>query len=99
MIKVKRVLAAFLSAIALAIAPAAAWAGGEKATLIENVADTRDMAPGLGKFLADTYNANLWLFGLYVVLVMAGMGTILGFGIDKLMTLTGISLGKLDHHE
>jgi hypothetical protein len=49
--------------------------------------------------LADTYNANLWLFGVYVVVIMAVMGVILGLSADKLMSLTGISLGKTDHHE
>jgi hypothetical protein len=82
------------------VAPALAWAGGgEKATPLENVADTRAMTPGLIKVLADTYNANQWLFGLYVVLIMVMMGAILGFGVDKLLALTGIGLGKMEHHE
>jgi hypothetical protein len=83
----------------LLLLPSLAAAGGGKATPLENVADTRDMTPGFAKFLADTYNANLWLFGLYVVLIMAAMGAILGFGVDKLMSFTGIGMGKIDHHE
>ncbi|HEY3359286.1 MAG TPA: hypothetical protein VGQ83_38915 [Polyangia bacterium] len=89
-----------LLAAAIVAAPALCWAGGgEKATPLENVADTRAMSPGFLKFMADTYNANLWLFGLYVVVIMACMGAILGFGVDKLLSFTGIGLGKIEHHE
>jgi hypothetical protein len=91
---------ALLALVVVAAVPLMAWAGGgEKVTPLENVADTRTMSPGLVKFLADTYNGNLWLFGLYVVLLMAGMGAFLGLGVDKLIGLTGIHLGKMDHHE
>jgi len=86
--------------LAAALTPVAVWAaGGEKVTPLENVADTRDMSPGLVKFLADTYNGNLWLFGLYVVVLMAGIGAILGLSVDKLLALTGIGLGRMAHHE
>lgn len=88
-----------VAALAIACFPKLAHAGGGKATPLQNVADTRDLSPGFVKFLADTYNANLWLFGVYVVVIMAVMGVILGLSADKLMSLTGISLGKTDHHE
>jgi hypothetical protein len=95
-----RKLHALLALLVVTVTPLLAWAGGgEKVTPLENVADTRGMSPGFTKFLADTYNANLWLFGLYVVLLMAGMGVVLGLGVDKLLSLTGINLGKMDHHE
>jgi|WetSurMetagenome_2_1015567.scaffolds.fasta_scaffold1255152_2 hypothetical protein len=95
----KRV-AALLAFALIAALPLVAWAaGGEKVTPLENVADTRDMSPGFVKLLADTYNGNLWVFGLYVVVLMAGMGAILGLSVDKLLALTGISLGKMEHHE
>ena len=85
---------------ALCVSPRLALAaGGEKATPLENVADTRDLTPGFSKFLADTYNGNLSLYALYGVLIMVAMGVLLGFTADKLMSLTGISLGKADHHE
>ncbi|MBN1608237.1 MAG: hypothetical protein JW940_16515 [Polyangiaceae bacterium] len=74
-------------------------AGGAKATPLENVADTRDLAPGFSKFLADTYNGNMWLYAAYAVGIMVVMGLVLGLVADKLMGLTGISLGKADHHE
>jgi hypothetical protein len=91
---------ALLALMVVVAVPLVAWAaGGEKVPPLENVADTRTMSPGFVKFLADTYNGNLWLFGLYVVLLMAGMGAALGLGVDKLISLTGINLGKMDHHE
>lgn len=76
-----------------------ASAASEKATQLNAVADTRDLTPGLSKFLAQTYNANLWLYGLYVVLFMAGLGLVLGLGVDQLLKLTGLNLGKMEHHE
>jgi hypothetical protein len=90
---------ALLLAFVIAFLPTTAWAGGDKATPLQAVADTRNLAPGFTKFLADTYNANLWLYGLYVVLVMAALGLILGLVVDKLMSLTGIDLGKIKHRE
>ncbi|OGQ85164.1 MAG: hypothetical protein A2289_07105 [Deltaproteobacteria bacterium RIFOXYA12_FULL_58_15] len=76
------------------------WAaGGKPAEKLVAVADTRDVAPGLSKFIADVYNDNLLLFGVLVVVTMASMGAILGFFFDKAIGLLGINLGKLDHHE
>lgn len=78
---------------------AIAAGGGKPVTKIVNVIDTRHMAPGFVHWVSDVYNTNLWLFGLVVVTVMAGMGITLGFVFDKLVGLLGINLGKLDHHE
>jgi hypothetical protein len=83
----------------LLCADAFAAGGGKPATKLVNVADTRGMTPGLSLWIADVYNSNMWLFGLTVVVIMAGMGAVLGFGFDKLIGLLGIKLGKLDHHE
>jgi hypothetical protein len=83
----------------IAFLPTVARAGGGPAVQLDAVADTRDLAPGFTKFLADTYNANLWLYGLYVVLIMAALGLLLGLAVDKLMHLTGIDLGKIEHRE
>jgi hypothetical protein len=95
----RRAARACLLALVAALLPTGAWAGGGKAAPLEAVADTRDLAPGFTRFLADTYNANLWLYGMYVVLIMAGLGLILGLAVDKLMGLTGINLGKIEHRE
>jgi hypothetical protein len=76
-----------------------AMASAKPATKLVNVADTRLMDPGFSKWVADVYNSNLWLYGLMVVVIMATMGLVLGFGFDRLISLVGIDLGKLDHHE
>jgi hypothetical protein len=80
--------------------PCLAQAAGEgkSENKVYNVADTRDMKPGISKWIADIYNSNLVLYGITVVLVMAFMGAILGFGMDRIVRLFGIDLGKLEHH-
>jgi len=89
----------WLSGILLLMSSAALAAGEKPATKLINVADTRSLAGGLTKWVADIYNSNYWLYGAIVVLIMAGMGLVLGFGFDRLISLLGIDLGKLDHHE
>lgn len=77
-----------------------AWAaGGKPASKIVEVVDTRKIPPGFARWLSDVYNTNLWLYGLVVVGIMAGMGVTLGFVFDKAVGMLGINLGKLDHHE
>lgn len=82
----------FCSNIALAAAPAK---GGTKLVV---VADTRKLS-GFGKFMANTYNENLLLFAIYVLVIMAVIGLTLGFLMDKIMAMTGIELGKYEKHE
>jgi hypothetical protein len=77
----------------------AAAGGGKPATKVYNVADTRGLQPGITKWIGDVYNGNPWIFGLIVVGVMAGMGLVLGFGMDRLLRMLGLNLGKLQHHE
>lgn len=74
-------------------------AGGKPATQLVVVADTRDLEPGIARWIADVYNESFLLFGLLVVVVMAGMGLVLGLLADRVFGLLGIHLGKLDHHE
>jgi hypothetical protein len=89
-----------LSLVLVVFLPLLAAAGGGKpATKVYNVADTRSMQPGLAKWIAGVYNGSPWMYGLTVVLVMSGMGLVLGFGMDRLLKLLGINLGKLAHHE
>jgi len=94
-------LALVLALAAVWLLPVVAWAagGGKPATKIFNVADTRAIEPGVSKWIADIYNSSLWLYGGLVVVMMAGMGFVLGYGMDRLVRLSGINLGKLDHHE
>lgn len=90
---------AAISATMWLMAEAALAGGGKPATKIYNVADTRTMDGGFSKWIADVYNTNLWLYALTVVVVMALMGLILGYGMDRVLGVLGINLGKLDHHE
>jgi peptidoglycan/LPS O-acetylase OafA/YrhL len=94
-------IACMVLLLALFLLPSIIYAagGGKPATKIYNVADTRAMEPGLSKWIADIYNSNLWLYGGVIVLIMASMGLIIGLGMDKVVGLLGINLGKLDHHE
>jgi hypothetical protein len=74
-------------------------APAKPATTLVNVADTRAMAPGLGRWIADLYNLNLWWFGALVVVTMVSMGLVLGLITDRLVGLLGINLGRIRHHE
>jgi hypothetical protein len=93
------VLAVGAAACSLAGSEVLAAGGGKPAKKLVNVADTRAMEPGLGRFIADVYNSSLWLYGGLVVVTMVGMGLILGLSVDRLMGTLGINLGKLEHHE
>ena len=93
------VLATGVAVISLAGSEALAAGGGKPAKKLVNVADTRAMEPGLGRFIGDVYNSSLWLYGGLVVVTMVGMGLVLGLTVDRLMGLLGINLGKLEHHE
>lgn len=73
-------------------------AGGKPATKLVNVADTRNLT-GLVKWIADVYNANLWLYAVVVVVSMALLGLVLGTLFDRAMGMLGIHLGRLEHHE
>jgi hypothetical protein len=68
-------------------------------TKLVNVADTRGLGPGITKWIADIYNTSYWQFAVLVVVTMAAMGLILGYGCDRLVRLLGINLGKMQHHE
>jgi hypothetical protein len=86
-------------AIGVILTQALMAAPAKPATKLVNVADTRDLAPGFNRFIADVYNDNLWLFGGLVVVVMVTMGLVLGLVTDKLVGLLGINLGRISHHE
>ncbi len=74
-------------------------AGGKPANKLVNVADTRNLPPGVTRWMAEVYNTSHWQFALLVVVLMAGMGLILGWGCDRIIGLLGIDLGKIKHHE
>jgi hypothetical protein len=74
-------------------------APAKPAKKLVNVADTRALPPGLTRWIADVYNTSYWGFGLLVVVIMAAMGLVLGFGFDRLIGKLGINLGRIEHHE
>jgi hypothetical protein len=93
-------LAPVLTGLAvLAVALEARGAPAKPAKQLVNIADTRALPPGLARWIADVYNTSHWEFGLLVVVVMAAMGLILGYGFDRLVAKLGIDLGRLEHHE
>ena len=95
----RRFLSGLWVVVLAAFPPGALAAGGGPVPKLVHVADTRDMSPGVAKWIADVYNENLLLFGVLVVVTMSLMGTVLGLVFDRGMSLLGIHLGKLDHHE
>ena len=78
---------------------ALAAGGGKPAHKLVHVADTRAMGTGVGKWIADIYNTSYWGFSAAVVVVMVGMGLLLGLFSDRIISLLGINLGKMSHHE
>ena len=91
-------LAAAILTFCLSTVPALAGSGSSESTLV-NVADTRGLPPGLSHWIADVYNQSLWLYGLTVVLVMAGMGLAFGLLTDRLVGMLGVHLGRTTHWE
>ncbi len=66
-------------------------AGGDKATNIVVVADTRRVT-GVMHYFADMYNTNIFMFAVWTVVLTAAMGCILGFFMDFIMSRTGLDL-------
>src|SRR5690242_3231298 len=93
-------MARALTALLVAAASGSAWAaGGPPATKLINVADTRNIEPGVSLWIAQIYNDSFVKFGLLTVAVMCLMGVVFGFTFDRAMGLLGLDLGKLSHHE
>lgn len=86
-------IAALVVALEIAAAPA------QPAKQLVNIADTRALKPGFVRWVADMYNTSHWQYGLLVVILMAAMGLVLGYGFDRLVGRLGINLGRLEHHE
>lgn len=71
--------------------PATLWAGGDKATNIVVVADTRRVS-GIMKYFSNLYNTDILMFAIWAVVLTAALGCILGFLMDFLMERTGLDL-------
>jgi ABC-type Fe3+ transport system permease subunit len=81
----------FLTTLYLS-APVLVWAGGEKATTLVVVADTRRVSSSIWKYFADIYNTSPWLFALWAAVLTACFGGFLGFLMDFIMSRTGLDL-------
>lgn len=77
-----------------AVIPAWLWAAGGKANDLVVVADTRLVQSGLLRYLADVYNTNPTLMATWAVVLTAVYGCILGFGMDFIMSRTGLDLSS-----
>ncbi len=79
------------------ILPGVALAGGDKATELIVVADTR-MLTDTGyytqfmHYLADAYNSNILVFAIWCTVLTALYGAFLGLLMDFLMSRTGLDL-------
>jgi len=72
--------------------PSMVWAGGEKASTLVVVADTRRISSGILRYFADLYNTDPWMFALWAVVLTAVYGAFLGVVMDLIMTRTGLDL-------
>jgi len=74
------------------VVPSLAWAGGEAASELVVVADTRRITGGVMKYFANLYNTNIWLFAVWAVVLTAAYGCFLGVLMDLIMSRTGLDL-------
>jgi ABC-type Fe3+ transport system permease subunit len=77
--------------------PGVALAGGDKASELIVVADTRVLTEGgyytqFMHYMADAYNANILVFAIWCTVLTAVYGALLGFLMDFLMARTGLDL-------
>ncbi len=72
--------------------PRLLYAGGDKASELVVVADTRVLDSGVMKYFANMYNENILLFAVWAVVLTAVMGCFLGWLMDKIMSHTGLDL-------
>ena len=87
----------FLTMVFLLI-PEPVWAAGKKAKLLVHVADTRALS-GVLLYFANMYNENLLMFGIWTVVVITALGSGLGFGMDVIMSRTGLDLTSRELRE
>ena len=83
-----------------ALLPSLARAGGEAATDLVVVADTRVLS-GFSLYLANLYNENVWMFAVWAVVLTALLGGFLGVSMDAFMSRIGLDLshggGHVEH--
>lgn len=75
-----------------AVIPGWLWAAGGSASDLVVVADTRLVQSGILRYFADVYNTNPTLMAIWAVVLTAMYGCFLGFGMDFIMSRTGLDL-------
>jgi len=80
-----------------ALLPSLARAGGEGASDLVVVADTRVLS-GFSLYLANLYNDNVWMFAIWAVVLTALLGGFLGVSMDAIMSRIGLDLSKGGGH-
>ena len=75
-----------------ALIPRLVMAGGDKASELVVVADTRVLDSGVMRYFANLYNENIMLFAVWAVVLTAVMGCFLGWLMDKVMSHSGLDL-------
>ena len=88
---------AFMTAVYLLV-PEPVWAGGKKAKQLVHVADTRVLS-GIYLYFGNMYNENLFMFGIWTVVILTALGSGFGFLMDLIMSRTGLNLTSRELHE
>lgn len=84
-------LFALMATLQLAL-PSLLIAGGEKAADLVVVADTRVISNPAIRYISDVYNTDPLMTGVWAVVLTAAYGCLLGFGMDYIMSRTGLDL-------
>jgi hypothetical protein len=71
--------------------PTMVWAGGEKASNIVVVADTRRVK-GILKYFSNLYNTDVVMSAVWAVVLTVAIGCVLGFLMDFIMERSGLDL-------
>ena len=88
---------AFMTMVYLLV-PEPVWAGGKKAKQLVHVADTRVLS-GIYLYFANMYNENLFMFGIWTVVILTALGSGFGLLMDLIMSRTGLNLTSRELHE
>lgn len=83
---------AAICASAYLLLPDWVLAAGGKAEMLVNVADVRKVHWWVSVWFLDMYNADPFMFGVWCVILTAGLGCSLGLITDFFMKRTGIDL-------
>jgi hypothetical protein len=98
LMKKKLILKSCILVLLCFVVTSLARAGGEKAAAIIWVADTRNLT-GIWKWFAAMYNEAPLIHAIWVIIITAVQGILLGFGMDWIMQWTGLELEERELRE